>query len=599
MQLRPTSKAIALASLICLLIPQASMADFGRGFQAWDKGKYREALREFESAAKAGDARAQNHLAQMYEDGQGTSINIQRAVDWYERAAAAGEPAAQLNLGRLYRSGKGVAQSDAQAVRWYKAAAEQGLGIAQFFMGLMYDTGKGVPSDYVRAYKWFALAARQGDADARHKRDRLANHMTPSQVLQAERLTREFLGEQVAQTSASTAQSGGPERTSATPQMQVALARPANEVGLPATRSAKSAAQGRSSGTVLGRQGVVEAQSLLSKLGYNAGEPDGVVGNSTRAAAMRFRSDTQQVGTDINAELLQQLRGVASRLPPQPSPPSSGAPLIRRIQEALTNLGYAPGSADGITGSKTVSAARLYRSELALAPSDALDQDLLITLEQRVRVREAARSRRQQGQAAAAISSAATTTPAAPAPTTARVSTNSKTPKLADVPRGKELVKRIQNGLNQLGYDAGTPDGVAGGATRNAISTFEREVGLPQTGAVSAKLLGRLEQRVDELPKPKVFAPPANERERVERIQRALSKLGFDAGSPDGVAGDQTDAAIKRFQTRAKLTRDGNTSDALLKRLETPQLTSEAGPRLRMVRPASEREMVRRIQVRL
>ena len=44
------------------------------------------------------------------------------------------------------------------------------------------------------------------------------------------------------------------------------------------------------------------------------------------------------------------------------------------------------------------------------------------------------------------------------------------------------LVKNIQTRLNQLGYGAGSPDGVYGGNTRKAIQDFEWQQGLVVTG---------------------------------------------------------------------------------------------------------------------
>ncbi len=57
-----------------------------------------------------------------------------------------------------------------------------------------------------------------------------------------------------------------------------------------------------------------------------------------------------------------------------------------------------------------------------------------------------------------------------------------------------QLVRRIQTRLNQLGFDAGTPDGLYGQGTRNAIRAFQSQRGFPVTGEPSEQLLARLEQ---------------------------------------------------------------------------------------------------------
>ncbi len=43
----------------------------------------------------------------------------------------------------------------------------------------------------------------------------------------------------------------------------------------------------------------------------------------------------------------------------------------------------------------------------------------------------------------------------------------------------------------------------------------------------------------------------------MRQLQRALNELGFDAGRPDGVYGDATAAAVRRFQRDAGLAPDG------------------------------------------
>lgn len=45
--------------------------------------------------------------------------------------------------------------------------------------------------------------------------------------------------------------------------------------------------------------------------------------------------------------------------------------------------------------------------------------------------------------------------------------------------------------------------------------------------------------------------------DRVERLQRSLRALGFDAGTPDGAYGAQTETAVKSFQRQNGLENDG------------------------------------------
>jgi localization factor PodJL len=56
----------------------------------------------------------------------------------------------------------------------------------------------------------------------------------------------------------------------------------------------------------------------------------------------------------------------------------------------------------------------------------------------------------------------------------------------------KEVVLNVQAALSQLGYDTGTPDGVAGPKTAEAIKSFERATGMNEVGAINPRLLAVL-----------------------------------------------------------------------------------------------------------
>jgi uncharacterized protein len=111
---------------------------------------------------------------------------------WYRKAADQGIANAQYNLGVFYANGHGVPQDYVEAVKWYRKAADQGFAMAETNLGVMYALGHGVPQDFVLAYMWFNLAAAQGTANPVQGRDLIANHMTPSQIAEAQRLAREW-----------------------------------------------------------------------------------------------------------------------------------------------------------------------------------------------------------------------------------------------------------------------------------------------------------------------------------------------------------------------------------------------------------------------
>jgi hypothetical protein len=128
----------------------------------------------------------------MYDSGHGVPQSYAEALKWHRKAAEQGYAEGQNDLAVMYNFGRGVPQNYAEALKWYYRAAEQGLAKAQDNLGIMYANGQGVPQDYVSAHMWFNLSAAQGDADGIKNRDLVAQHMTPPQIAEAQKLAREW-----------------------------------------------------------------------------------------------------------------------------------------------------------------------------------------------------------------------------------------------------------------------------------------------------------------------------------------------------------------------------------------------------------------------
>lgn len=137
--------------------------------------------------AQREDRSSQMWLGAAYEQGWFGKKNFHEALKWFRRAAAQGDPDAQNSLGQMYEDGEGVPQNYVIAAKWYKMAAEHvpdlgGAGQGRNNLGMLFMQGLGVPKDYVQAYMWFRLANFETNlSDAK-------NHMTPVQVLEAERM---------------------------------------------------------------------------------------------------------------------------------------------------------------------------------------------------------------------------------------------------------------------------------------------------------------------------------------------------------------------------------------------------------------------------
>ena len=112
-----------IISSLCLIITIAcgsfSMCwsdDFQKGMEAFNKGDFANAIKEWILFGEDGDAKA------------------------------------QYFLGLIYYKGKGVPQDHKTAIKWYTLSAEQGYAEAQFNLGLMYVLGEGVIEDMVCSY---------------------------------------------------------------------------------------------------------------------------------------------------------------------------------------------------------------------------------------------------------------------------------------------------------------------------------------------------------------------------------------------------------------------------------------------------------------
>ena len=144
----------------------ATYADYQDGVDAYIKGDYKTAFKEWQPLADQGDADAQYNLGLMYGNGRGVLKDDKQAVKWYRKAADQSVAEAQYNLGWMYANGKGVLKDDKEAVKWYRKAADQGFAEAQYSLGWMYASGKGVLKDMTKAKYWIKKAYENPDVSA-------------------------------------------------------------------------------------------------------------------------------------------------------------------------------------------------------------------------------------------------------------------------------------------------------------------------------------------------------------------------------------------------------------------------------------------------
>jgi len=133
-----------------------------------------------------GSAQASNSVSCV---GIGFSSPLEDLTRCAEQEGHAG---AQYSLGLRYNMGLNAPQDDAEAFLWYRLAAEQGHAAAQLDLGYQYAK-EGMLQDLVYAYLWFDLSASGGQKIAQSNKDVLEKRMTPAQIVEAQRLSREWI----------------------------------------------------------------------------------------------------------------------------------------------------------------------------------------------------------------------------------------------------------------------------------------------------------------------------------------------------------------------------------------------------------------------
>ncbi|MDA0703516.1 MAG: peptidoglycan-binding domain-containing protein, partial [Proteobacteria bacterium] len=324
-----------------------------------------------------------------------------------------------------------------------------------------------------------------------------------------------------------------------------------------------------------------------------------------------------------------------------------GKPLafsVANTQRLLIELGYDPGSADGILKTQTRSAIRKYQDKAKLPANGRLTPAVFAALSKSAgrkvqtgkaaaaapapapqpaeaapkedaaakRVTDIQARLRQLGYAVPSVSGTADEATRAAIRTyeadQGMTVTGRASPEVLDRLIAQErseaadernLNRIVQSRLNALGYDAGPPDGAMGDRTTKAIQAFERESGLPVTGKPSAELATNLEVALGEKEKAEAEKKatkedPAPDPKLVQTVKTELNKRGYNAGVEDGAVTEQTSIAIRAYQTDAGLDANGKVSGDLLAHL---QANPEA-PAAETMSPAQVTDLERELEAR-
>lgn len=202
---------LAGAAAICIAsAPAPAFADVKAGVEAWQRGDFSAAIRQWRPLADKGDPDAQFNMGQAYKLGRGAPADLKIAQSWYQKAAAQGHEQAQANLGLiLFQSG-----SRAAAMPWIRKAADRGDPRAQYVLGTALYNGDLAGKDWPRAYALMTRAAAQGLPQAADSLAQLDRHLPLADRQKGIAIARQM-------------ESGGAKMAAAAPRLPRANAVPA------------------------------------------------------------------------------------------------------------------------------------------------------------------------------------------------------------------------------------------------------------------------------------------------------------------------------------------------------------------------------------
>ncbi len=270
-------------------------------------------------------------------------------------AALAGNPNAQFVIASRYMEGKGVAVDAKLAAIWYEKAAAQGLATAQYRLATLFERGHGVPQDLMAARMWYERAATAGNVKAMHNLAVLLSNST----------------------------NGKTDFPAAAHWFAAAAA-----YGLKDSEFNLAVMNERGLGLAADRATAFKLYSLAALQGDEVAAARAKTLRNYLASADLTRLDAEVlawkpkkldrlanfVAVD-NAAWGVEIAKPAPTLPP--SPDLTGAALIARAQELLAKLGFDIGSSDGVMGSRTANAVRLFQVKNGLQVNGMVSNELL------------------------------------------------------------------------------------------------------------------------------------------------------------------------------------------------------------------------------
>lgn len=307
---------------------------------------------------------------------------------------------------------------------------------------------------------------------------------------------------------------------------------------------------------------VKKAESLLKTCGFNPGVIDG---KPTPAFTQALKDFQKAWGLPVTGALdprtSDKLAHTAKRVKAHRDDlfVSIGQKSkdIAVLEQRLKKLGYAPGKADGIYGRDTAAAVKAFRKDQAelVDGKHWLSKKARTVLRNEVRALDHAPERKRLAPSKSQARLDAATLKAAQRG-------------LAEGATGK-AVENMQKHLRAAGFDPQRTGGVFDERTAGALKAFQQKSKLPVTGELDARTWKALKKSYILSSKPAAPAQALGERSgAVKASEQLLKKLGFNPGRIDGLFDRNTLRAVKAYEKREGLERDGKIGTNQLARMK-------------------------------
>lgn len=301
---------------------------------------------------------------------------------------------------------------------------------------------------------------------------------------------------------------------------------------------------------------VTELQNHLVAAGYLARTIDGDYGSTTKTAVALFQKDKGLAVTGAADDKTQESIREAMNQGYRPGggvvyAEGNRGSMITDMQLNLQKAGYLKGGVDGVYGKDTADAVKALQKHKGIPVSGVIDEMTYAVLENQSLSADEAANLSSAGKA-----------------------DGSSTFLYQKGDRGTE-VSSLQRKLKKMDYLKGAVDGIYGNDTEEAVRKFQKKKKLPVTGKVNKAAFDAISSAYAEESKDNVLTP-GDSGKKVIRLQNKLLLHGYNPGNVDGVYGEGTADAVRRFQAEENLARTGIADGDVWDRLENaPKFTGK------------------------